>query len=1672
MRRIIHVVILTSMLLLATLPAHLGAQTKPGMPAPPPEQPVSLSDLNPTGESWVEATWLLAADQATLPAADEGNYRPSAPAAAAEFPGDWSNGAALGCILPLGVAHNFALGAGLVSPPPLDFYPSMVEYATNLALKFCAPAVYPQSDRQVIPAASGCSFTFEQNRMEGEYKNFYGLALPWGDVFPGKDWGYLDPPTVIHWNSDVKVTVRNYSWAPTGNGDEYLLPVGLHSMIWRGQTQISPLDFIPKYIPGALWEKLARLGKLRFVLEQGAERAIDFGFTFVDLPQINSPMYNEEVQRVGILDRSEPSLGGTGTIGVEAIEPGGLSRRTYLGLLRRGLVVTDNCDATPTIYAGNESSLPDFAPVGSTYTINWVAEDHGPYDLGGAHNQSAVFAQTFTVRDTLAPIILAPPDVVTETTTLPASIPLGYPATFDLADLSPTVSNNACTLPGVVCNNGETRFPAGIRTVTWTATDAAGNHSTAPQLVNVKAPGSNHTPTALGQTGTNNVGAISYEPVTVTLHAQDPDNDPLWFRIEDQPDNGFFHSPLYPYFIQDYRLANVQDINFTDYCADPNHRQQYIPTNWPVNADFMAVDDDGTVFVHDNGMVYCTGLGDVSTNYRLAVFRPDGSWDQTASAYTVHDVYVDWRRGLLYETESTVGGVAWIREYDLDLNQTAQYRLDDAVPTAMSMDDARQGVIDEQGIIYVTNGFEFSGAAQLRLYTAEYDTSQAIYPQFLADYSIPGVVFQDLALDSQGNLYASDKNGDRIYKWSPATLDANGSFTPGTPIGWLGRCDSGPGCDQANGRSFGYSCTNATCSVSSTGGNGPGQFDFPRGITIDNNDILYVTDYYNQRVQRFTPLGYFAGQAISQCDGSCFVLGDFGRPKQVTVNASHFYVLDDDADLLHVFETTPLTRLDGQTAAIVYQSENNFVGTDSFSFSTDDGLAQSQPATVELDVTRNYRPPTAIGPVTATTSEDNPVTLPVDGYDPDDALDTLTYQTATPPQNGTFSLQGNQYVYTPNPDFTGVDAFTYAANDGVFLSPPQAVTVTVTPVNDVPRFPTEGDVLPAGFAYRPAGAFTSFARLAPLGTAEEPLTAGLGYELVLTLNFDDPDAGDVNMVQVDWGDGTVENEVPMPDDGSLPGPVMGEGEQGGQGTITARHVYSANGSYTAQVCISDNAAVDSNGYKSLTPGSTTACRDIPVQVSPTVDMLLDIRPSSNPMPLDEALSYKLTLTNNPPQVGPGLAATGITLSDVLDERLQFDAVQTTDGSCVHGAGGITCSLDDLAPGEAATVTIDVTIPPGLSPGTVLLNEGSYTIGQADQADTQANIELTTLVAPADFVVTTIADAGDANIGDGLCDDGDGYCTLRAAVEEANTTPGQQTIALADWQFNLATPLVVNDDLAIVGVEAMASVLAGMGQNRLISVPGTASLTLVDLGLQAGYTTGQGGALHNTDGTVTLTRVQVSGNHADGDGGALWNGGMLTMTGSSVTGNSSNSGAGGITNQGTLVLQNVTISGNKGQSGGLTSFGAATLTNVTLVRNQAAGNGGGMSGSAGTVSLRNTILADNTAEGVGPDCSGGFTSQGYNLLEDTDGCAVTQQQGSDVIGQDPRLEPLDLSGASTLSHSPRGGSPAIDAGACDLPTDQRSMARPVDGNLDHLPACDIGAVEFEPFHLMLPLVLRG
>jgi hypothetical protein len=88
----------------------------------------------------------------------------------------------------------------------------------------------------------------------------------------------------------------------------------------------------------------------------------------------------------------------------------------------------------------------------------------------------------------------------------------------------------------------------------------------------------------------------------------------------------------------------------------------------------------------------------------------------------------------------------------------------------------------------------------------------------------------------------------------------------------------------------------------------------------------------------------------------------------------------------------------------------------------------------------------------ASTNEDNPVTIDVLANDTDPDGDTLKVGSVTPPTNGSTGINGGGAEYTPAQDFNGTDSFNYTVPDGNGGTATATVTINVTSVNDAPSF--------------------------------------------------------------------------------------------------------------------------------------------------------------------------------------------------------------------------------------------------------------------------------------------------------------------------------------------------------------------------------------------------------------------------------------------------------------------------------------------------------------------------------------------------------------------------------------------------------------------------------------------
>lgn len=323
----------------------------------------------------------------------------------------------------------------------------------------------------------------------------------------------------------------------------------------------------------------------------------------------------------------------------------------------------------------------------------------------------------------------------------------------------------------------------------------------------------------------------------------------------------------------------------------------------------------------------------------------------------------------------------------------------------------------------------------------------------------------------------------------------------------------------------------------------------------------------------------------------------------------------------------------------------------------------------------------------------------------------------------------------------------------------------------------------------------------------------------------------------------------------------------------------------------------------------------------------------------------------------------------------------------------------------------------------------------------ASVAVRDTTEAAGFHVNVTYDAVDANPGDFICETapGNGECTLRAAVMEANALPGADLVTLGEGEYIVGIAnepwgsdedtgakgdFDILDDLTLNGMGAEATVITAGGTGMLDVLEGVSAeishMSLAGARSQAPNAL-CGSAIRNM-GTLVAERVVVTDNFARGNG-AVCNLGDLTFVDTAITHNSTglyglgaglyNSGnaqlvrvevshnnvtfdGGGIYNSGDLTVTESTISGNFTQGpasshfgGGIYNKGTMTITNATISDNY--GQGGGIA-NFGTGTLTNvTLTANYTEEG---DVDGGIRNQGDLTLTNT---IVAGNEGGDCFG---------------------------------------------------------------------------
>ena len=466
-----------------------------------------------------------------------------------------------------------------------------------------------------------------------------------------------------------------------------------------------------------------------------------------------------------------------------------------------------------------------------------------------------------------------------------------------------------------------------------------------------------------------------------------------------------------------------------------------------------------------------------------------------------------------------------------------------------------------------------------------------------------------------------------------------------------------------------------------------------------------------------------------------------------------------------------------------------------------------------------------------------------------------------------------------------------------------------------------------------------------------------------------------------------------------------------------------------------------------------------------------------------------------PVTGPS-ATTVVNFTAIFTEPVVAGSFTNADVTISGTAGATVVNISEIAPNDGTH--FNVAIGGMTQSGTVIV---TIAAGVAQDAAGNGNTASTSTDNTVTFnkndsstlEVNSVADTDDGfctalGSGPGVNQD----CTLREAINAANADAGAETITFNSTVFAVPGPYTINlgsvlpditTDMTITGPGAKVLTVKRnvAGPFRIFFIGNNATASISDMTVTNGFANKGGGVFVNP-GTLTLTRVAVTGNTANGNeaggGIAVEVLSTLNVIESTINGNHATAfpgGGGGIFNNGgTLSVVNSTISGNdinNGAGGGIFAIGggSTTLTSSTITGNTAQGGGGFAIGGGGhPVTLKNTIIAGNTGT-FSPDINGTVQSDGFNLIQSTSGATINQNPGAgpNITGQDPQLNALADNGGPTKTHSLQCTSPAIDKGkAFGLTTDQRGGVRPFDladgiyPNAAGGDGSDIGAVEVQ------------
>ena len=248
-----------------------------------------------------------------------------------------------------------------------------------------------------------------------------------------------------------------------------------------------------------------------------------------------------------------------------------------------------------------------------------------------------------------------------------------------------------------------------------------------------------------------------------------------------------------------------------------------------------------------------------------------------------------------------------------------------------------------------------------------------------------------------------------------------------------------------------------------------------------------------------------------------------------------------------------------------------------------------------------------------------------------------------------------------------------------------------------------------------------------------------------------------------------------------------------------------------------------------------------------------------------------------------------------------------------------------------------------------------------------------------YTVNDIADAVDANVGDGICADSQDRCTLRAAVDEANATSGEVVINLpgqlaggASGTYTLSQVAPNDNDNTFEDANQYGDLDIGLQRMGTGTSATTSAAAFTSLAIRGTGTPGPQLTISPNDrvvdlhnGEVTISRVTITGGNSrpgrngsnpdvmgnageDGaDGGGVLVRMGVTATLEQVSLNNNATGSGGNGAAPAMAGTDGGDAGNGGNGGGVANFGTLTVRKSFVSQNTAGDAGGAANGTAGS-----------------------------------------------------------------------------------------------------------------------------